>query len=423
MAKFSQTFLQGLLEPSYQEGLFTAARGVGQAPALRMQQQQQQQQRQAMSQIDPSTPAGLVQLARFYQSQGDMENAAKYAKASRELAETLSTRAALGDEQENLALRAETLGLADVAKRARTVTDRKALDSIANDLRTMERAKIGTQSIPVRRRLAAAAGINTAQFDELDLATASDSDFNATIDGQKGKTEAWQDDKGNPGVYITNDFGRIFNEKTKKWVSPAALGLTRAPEDIQRVVTDTDAVTEELAKLAVEDFGEMHEKAQGAKKAYDVIQRQLSRIEGGMPTGLGADIHVYLSRVGALLNFPYRGKSAADAQAYMIDAGKLVAEQIKDFGSGTGLSDADRLYSERIQGADITMQREALQEILELRTNEAIYVMDIYNTARNKLMSKKGREGASAVYTEMVYDAPSISSGAQGYLDSIVPQS
>jgi len=48
MAKFSQTFLQGLLQPSYQEGLFTAARGIGQAPALRAQQQQQQQEMQKL---------------------------------------------------------------------------------------------------------------------------------------------------------------------------------------------------------------------------------------------------------------------------------------------------------------------------------------------------------------------------------------
>jgi hypothetical protein len=423
MAKFSQEFLRQMATPAFGQGMFTAAKQAAQLPAQLRQQQQMQQQRQQLAQMDPNTPEGLAELARFYQSQGDMANAAKYAKASRDLTETLATKTALGVEQENLALRAEALGLPDVAKRARTVTDRKSLDSIANDLRTMERAKVGTQSIPVRRRLAAAAGISKSQFDALGLETASDADFNATIDGQKGKTEAWQDDKGNPGVYIVNDFGRIFDEKTKRWVSPSALGLTKAPEDVQRVVTDTDAVTEELAKLAVEDFGKMHEKAVGAKKTYDVIQRQLSRIEGGMPTGLGADIHVYLDRVGAFLGLPYRGKSAADAQAYMIDAGKLVAEQIKDFGSGTGLSDADRLYSERIQGADINIQKEALQEILELRTSEAIYVMDTYNTARNKLMSKKGREGASAVYPEMVYDAPSISSGAQSYLNLVVPQS
>ena len=422
MAKFSQEFLRQMATPAFGQGMFTAAKQAAQLPAQLRQQQQMQEQRQQLAQMDPNTPEGLAELAKFYQAQGDMANAAKYAKASRDLAETLSTRTALGAEQENLALRAEALGLPDVATRARTVTDRKSLDSIANDLRTMERAKVGTQSIPVRRRLAAAAGINKPQFDELGLETASDADFNSTIDGQKGKTEAWQDAQGNPGVYIVNDFGRVFDEKTKRWVSPATLGLTKAPEDVQRVVTDTDAVTEELAKMAVEDFGKMHEKAVAAKKTYDVVQRQLSRIEGGMPTGLGANVQVYLDRVGKFLGLPYEGTTAADAQAYMREAGKLVAEQIKDFGSGTGLSDADRLYAERISGADITDQKAALQELLELRTNEALFVMNTYNTARNKLMSKKGREGASSVYPEMVYDAPSISSGAQSYLNLVVPQ-
>ncbi len=423
MATFSQQFLANLGRPAMTQGMFNLGSAIGGLPAQARAKKMEEERRKQLAGLDPNTVQGLQGLAQFYQSQGDLENAVKYAAASRNLAETLADKSALKSEQENLALRAETLGLPDVATRARTVTDKKSLDSIANDLRTMERAKVGTQSIPVRRRLAAAAGINKSQFDTLNLGTVSDADFNATVDGQKGKTEAWQDEQGNPGVYIVNDFGRVFDENTKKWVSPSALGLTKAPEDVQRVVTDTDSVTEELAKLAVEDFGKMHEKAVGAQKTYDVIQRQLSRIKGGMPTGLGADIHVYLDRVGAFLGLPYRGKSAADAQAYMIDAGKLVAEQIKDFGSGTGLSDADRLYSERIQGADINIQKEALQEILELRTSEAIYVMDTYNAARNKLMSKKGREGASAVYPEMVYDTPSISSGAQSYLNLVVPQS
>ena len=45
MAKFSQAFLQSMLQPSYQEGLFTAARGIGQAPQMRALQQQQQQEK------------------------------------------------------------------------------------------------------------------------------------------------------------------------------------------------------------------------------------------------------------------------------------------------------------------------------------------------------------------------------------------
>lgn len=45
MARFSQTFLQGLLQPSYQQGLFEAARGLGQTPGV-MQLQKQQEERQ-----------------------------------------------------------------------------------------------------------------------------------------------------------------------------------------------------------------------------------------------------------------------------------------------------------------------------------------------------------------------------------------
>jgi hypothetical protein len=39
MARFSQTFLQGLLQPTYQQGLFEAARNVGQMPGIRAAEQ------------------------------------------------------------------------------------------------------------------------------------------------------------------------------------------------------------------------------------------------------------------------------------------------------------------------------------------------------------------------------------------------
>jgi len=53
MAKFSQTFLQGLLQPSYQQGLFTAAKQAGQLPGQLQQQRMQQQQMQALRNATP----------------------------------------------------------------------------------------------------------------------------------------------------------------------------------------------------------------------------------------------------------------------------------------------------------------------------------------------------------------------------------
>ena len=78
MAKFSTQFIQGLLQPSYQKGMLTAAQQLGARP-------RQIAQQRMMAGIDPNTPQGLSQLAQFYQSQGDMTNAVKYATASRSL--------------------------------------------------------------------------------------------------------------------------------------------------------------------------------------------------------------------------------------------------------------------------------------------------------------------------------------------------
>ena len=46
MAKFSQAFLQGLLQPSYQQGLFEAARNIGMAPGLTVLNRQQKEEKE-----------------------------------------------------------------------------------------------------------------------------------------------------------------------------------------------------------------------------------------------------------------------------------------------------------------------------------------------------------------------------------------
>lgn len=46
MAKFSQAFLKGLLQPSYQQGLFEAARGIGMAPGLTALNRKQKEERE-----------------------------------------------------------------------------------------------------------------------------------------------------------------------------------------------------------------------------------------------------------------------------------------------------------------------------------------------------------------------------------------
>ena len=75
MAKFSQTFLQGLLQPSYQQGLFTAAQNIGSAPARAAAAQQQQAEQQRLAAMNP--------LQRFDFAIDKLNQAGKYDEAAR----------------------------------------------------------------------------------------------------------------------------------------------------------------------------------------------------------------------------------------------------------------------------------------------------------------------------------------------------
>ena len=77
MAKFSQAFLQSMLQPSYQEGLFTAARGIGAAPQMRALQKQQQGQQQVIAEantaLQSNDPAQLTAVSQKLAALGTPE--------------------------------------------------------------------------------------------------------------------------------------------------------------------------------------------------------------------------------------------------------------------------------------------------------------------------------------------------------------
>ena len=99
MAKFSQAFLQSMTQPAYQEGLFTAARQLGEMPGLMRQEQQKQtelKQFQGMTQDQQfdfleskaKTPQEILQIQgmRTEAAQTKIKAQEAIAKAKREAA-------------------------------------------------------------------------------------------------------------------------------------------------------------------------------------------------------------------------------------------------------------------------------------------------------------------------------------------------
>ena len=87
--------------------------------------------------------------------------------------------------------------------------------------------------------------------------------------------------------------------------------------------------------------------------------------EGEIITGRLGPQELFLKSVAKDLGFG-EFKDVDATQAYLATAGRQVGQVIRLFGSGTGLSDADREYAEKIAGGSQKMTKEALQKLVAM---------------------------------------------------------
>lgn len=371
MARFRIS--QDAARPAYLEGLFTAAQQAGMAPQVR-------RQREALSQLDPGTVQGLGGLATYYQGQGDMENATKYATAARDLQAQAAAQTQLSAFQEQVAVAAENAGLVDQAATARATTDMDELRGISKDIREFQIEQLPLDNPQVIKARLKMAGFTPAQVTA--MGTLSKEDADALLKGRTGKLEAWQDAEGNIKAVNVNDFGLVYNNQTNTYVKAGELGLVRKAPQAQEIIDNTNKEQKQaLAKAGVDNFIKMGEKARSAVRTLDTIDRQLARVEGGIPTGIAANLEVTLRQIGQAIGMPYDPK-LVDSQNYMQEVAELVKQEIKAFGSGTSITDADREYTQNMVGGDARVQAEALIKLLNIRRRGMVQTIEDYNTIR-----------------------------------------
>jgi hypothetical protein len=108
------------------------------------------------------------------------------------------------------------------------------------------------------------------------------------------------------------------------------------------------------------------------------IGRQL--LSSGAITGAGAEFFVGLNQAlkTAGIDFGFADDSA-NSQAYAAAMGQNTAKLIKQFGAGTGLSDADREYATKIAGGSIKLDEKAIRKVLEINDRAARNVINSHN--------------------------------------------
>lgn len=136
----------------------------------------------------------------------------------------------------------------------------------------------------------------------------------------------------------------------------------------------------ELGKGQAKSVIDSRATAQDAVSIIDTVETGRGLLKSGMITGAGADFMVNLNQAlkTAGVDFGYADASA-NSQAYAANMAQNVGKIIKQFGAGTGLSDADRQYAEKMAAGKITLDAKALNKILDINERGARNVITRHN--------------------------------------------
>jgi hypothetical protein len=130
------------------------------------------------------------------------------------------------------------------------------------------------------------------------------------------------------------------------------------------------------AKRVLED----KDKAEDARDMLSTVTIGRDILKSGAITGAGADFFVGFNQAlkTAGIDAGYADASA-NSQAYSANMAQNVGKLIKLFGAGTGLSDADRAYAEKMAGGKIALDKKALEKILDITERASRNVIKRHN--------------------------------------------
>jgi len=191
---------------------------------------------------------------------------------------------------------------------------------------------------------------------------------------------------------------RLERERSRLRQQEMGLKARLTPE--QKQATSEFAKT--LGKEQAKDFTKRQQNAVDAGRALQGINNAKRLLDEGVVTGTGADFVVSFGKVLEKLGFNL-GDELDNSQAFLAAQASQVAQIIKQFGAGTGLSDADREFATKAAAGDISMSEDAIREII--RINETAYrnVVKDFNKSVDEL---EQREGGTGVPFELRVELP-----------------
>jgi len=256
MAKFSQAFLQGMLQPSYQKGLFTAAQQAGQLPTqMRQMREEEAKKQQALQRYDQAVQTSEQGIAAA--QQGDVS------ALTNRIAELRKQMASATTLQEKQQIRAEMANLQRLQPGAQKIAvGNKAQSIVQGEEALKDESLSGPARLAIEQRL---------EFLKQDPEAMSQ--YN------KFKMDQWRTDQAQKEI------------QSQQW-------LATNSEAINRAITNNDM---DAVESIVEGAGEFSEAAQSFVATSLRNADAMARLEeNSMERKIAPSVDYYQEQLDAL---------------------------------------------------------------------------------------------------------------------------
>lgn len=160
----------------------------------------------------------------------------------------------------------------------------------------------------------------------------------------------------------------------------------------ERIVNEAKATGKTVGESVVKDLDTKFGEAQQADMTLRQVSRARELLDEGVIEGSLPQQRLALTRAIQTATGTDIPESSTTAE-YQAIVSEFVAQNIKAFGAGTGLSDADREFARAMSGGDLAGGVKALQRILDITENKAKDKIQRYNERRNSVVSRSADFG------------------------------
>lgn len=391
MARLDASLTYGLMNPTYQKELGQVGGMLGGMGAHMRQTRRDKEQAQEMAGMSPLEQIKYAQqnVAKTPQEQLELSKGLAEARTASQEGQLLNRR------REALAQAARKLGNEDLAGRIQ-FADHKELDTIGKEIRAEETAQMKNLSAGTRRGLLLEKGFSPEEIAGMNLRSMDADRFNKLLNSKKADAKVFSLN-GETQVLQVNDAGMVKDPDSGSWVVPSSLDLKEAPPQVQQVLTIGDEMGTQLAKVGAKKFDELHDKAQSAKVALTSVGDSMPLVDN-MYTGAFADTKLNIARYAKAFGIDLgEYDKIAKTEDYVAVAGKRVADYITNLGAGTGLSDADREYAEKVTAGLIKADKDGLKLLLAKVKRDSLTIINTYNATRSDILESLPEESQDAM--------------------------